>query len=101
MFLAPISETCWAGRNSLYMITFAIFGPLALSRAYDSADTHAVLLQIPTFLVDNFAGLLVLRFLAGLSGAQILAAGGATLSDLFEQRTRSYALSAWGVSRLL
>lgn len=48
------------------MITFGIF----------------VILCVPTALVNNFAGLLVLRFLQGFFGSPCLATGGASLQDL-------------------
>ena len=47
LILSPISETPSVGRTKPYVITLAIF----------------TLLQIPTALVRNYPGLLVLRFL--------------------------------------
>ena len=55
------------GRNPIYIATFCIF----------------VILQVPTALVDNFAGLLVLRFLSGFFGFPCLATGAATFQDMY------------------
>lgn len=52
------------GRNIPYITTFALY----------------VILAVPTSLVDNFGGLMVLRFLLGLFGSPCLANGGANLS---------------------
>lgn len=46
---APLSDIPWIGRNPVYVIIFRIF----------------VILGIPTAVVDNFGGLLALRFLQG------------------------------------
>lgn len=51
------------GRNVPYIATFAIF----------------TILTLPASLVDNFGGLLVLRFLLGLFGSPCLANGGASV----------------------
>lgn len=64
LFLAPLSEIPFIGRNPPYVITLAIF----------------VALQAITATVQNFAGLLVLRFLAGFIGSPVLATGGASVS---------------------
>ena len=66
LLFSPLSEIPIIGRNPPYIITFAIF----------------VILCVPTALVDNFAGLLVLRFLQGFFGSPCLATGGATFGDL-------------------
>lgn len=41
-----------------------------------------VILQVPTALVNNLGGFLVLRFLAGFIGSPVLATGGASLADM-------------------
>lgn len=51
------------GRNVPYISTFFIF----------------VILALPTALVDNLGGLLVLRFLLGFFGSPCLANGGASM----------------------
>jgi MFS family permease len=51
------------GRNVPYITTFGIY----------------VILTVPASLVDNFGGLMVLRFLLGLFGSPCLANGGANL----------------------
>jgi len=76
---SPISEIPLIGRNPPYMITYAIF----------------VILCIPTSLVDNFPGLVVLRFLQGFFGSPCLATGGATLQDMYSLIKLPYVLSLW------
>ena len=60
LFLAPITEIPQIGRNLPYIVPLAIF----------------CILQIPTALVDNFAGFCVLRFIAGFVSSPPLATGG-------------------------
>jgi hypothetical protein len=64
LFLAPITEIPQIGRNLPYIIPLAIF----------------CLLQIPTALVENFAGFCVLRFIAGFVSSPPLATGGESFS---------------------
>lgn len=66
LFWAPLSEIPAIGRNMVYVPTFFLF----------------VILSIPTAVVDNYAGLLVLRFLTGFFGSPCLANGGATVGDM-------------------
>ncbi|KAH8688045.1 major facilitator superfamily domain-containing protein [Phaeosphaeriaceae sp. PMI808] len=65
------------GRNPPYIISYAIF----------------VILCVPTSLVDNFAGLIVLRFLQGFFGSPCLATGGASLQDIYSLIKLPYVLS--------
>jgi DHA1 family multidrug resistance protein-like MFS transporter len=67
------------GRNPPYMATFAIF----------------VILCVPTALVNNIAGLLILRFLQGFFGSPCLATGGASVGDIFSLLKLPYGLSVW------
>ena len=66
LLFSPLSEVPLFGRNVPYMVSFGLF----------------VILAVPTALVDNYAGLLVLRFLTGFMGSPCLATGGATMQDL-------------------
>jgi DHA1 family multidrug resistance protein-like MFS transporter len=63
LILSPMSEIPAFGRNVPYVVTFAIY----------------VILTVPTSLVDNLGGLLVLRFLLGFFGSPCLANGGASM----------------------
>lgn len=63
---APLSEIASVGRNWVYIPTFFLF----------------VILSIPTAVVDNYAGLLVLRYLTGFFGSPCLANGGASVGDM-------------------
>jgi hypothetical protein len=65
LFLAPITEIPQIGRNLPYIVPLAIF----------------CILQIPTALVDNFAGFCILRFIAGFVSSPPLATGGESSSS--------------------
>lgn len=73
LLFAPLSEIAIIGRNWVYIPTFTLF----------------VILSIPTAVVDNFAGLLVLRFLTGFFGSPCLANGGASVGDMVSVPTLS------------
>ncbi|USP79172.1 MFS general substrate transporter [Curvularia clavata] len=78
---SPLSEIASLGRGPLYIVTFAIF----------------VILLVPTALVDNVPGLIVLRFLIGFFGSPCLATGPATLGDMFAFDKLPYALATWAL----
>src|SRR5271155_3063460 len=82
LLFSPISEIPIVGRNPPYLLTFGIF----------------VLLCVPTALVDNFGGLLVLRFLQGFFGSPCLATGGASIGDIFSLLKLPYYLTGWAAS---
>ncbi|KIW00753.1 uncharacterized protein PV09_07735 [Verruconis gallopava] len=79
LIFAPLSELPLVGRNPPYMVTFALF----------------VILLIPAAVVDNFPGLIVLRFLQGFFGSPCLATGGASLQDMFSLIKVPYVLTLW------
>lgn len=66
LLFSPLSEVPTFGRNVPYMASFALF----------------VILGFPTATVENYAGLLVLRFLTGFMGSPCLATGAATMQDI-------------------
>lgn len=66
LIFSPLSEIPVIGRNVPYMVSFALF----------------VILCVPMALVDNYAGLLVLRFLTGFMGSPCLATGAASMQDI-------------------
>lgn len=68
-----MSEIPAFGRNLPYLTSFSLF----------------VILAVPTALVDNYAGLLVLRFLTGFMGSPCLATGGATMQDMVSRQKLS------------
>jgi len=82
LLFSPISELPIVGRNPPYMVTMAIF----------------VALCIAAPLVDNFAGLLVLRFLQGFFGSPCLATGGASLGDMYSIIKLPYVLCLWALA---
>ncbi|KAI9167197.1 Caffeine resistance protein [Paramyrothecium foliicola] len=79
LLFSPLSEIPRVGRNPVYVATMFLF----------------VVLSIPTALVDNFPGLMVLRFLQGFFGSPCLASGGASIGDLFDLMVLPYAMMAW------
>jgi DHA1 family multidrug resistance protein-like MFS transporter len=79
MIFSPLSEIAVIGRTTPYIVTFAIF----------------VVLIIPTALVENFAGLMVLRFLLGFFGSPCLATAGASFQDIFPGSKMPYIIAIW------
>lgn len=80
LLFAPLSEIPAIGRNPNYIYTYIIFVALALA----------------TSLVNNFGGLLVLRFLLGFFGSPALANVGASYGDFFGGREMPYVIALWG-----
>jgi DHA1 family multidrug resistance protein-like MFS transporter len=76
---SPLSEIPAIGRSPIYAVTMAIF----------------TIISLPTALVNNFAGFLVLRFLQGFFGSPCLATGAATMQDMYSLLYLPYALVAW------
>ncbi|KAK5796019.1 hypothetical protein VI817_005304 [Penicillium citrinum] len=79
LVFSPLSEIPIIGRNPVYIITMFLF----------------VIISIPTALVGNFPGLLVLRFLQGFFGSPCLASGGASIGDMYSLISLPYAMMAW------
>lgn len=79
LLFAPLSEIPIIGRSPVYFVTMVIF----------------TILCLPTALVDNFAGLLVLRFLQGFFGSPCLANGAASMQDIYTLLYLPYALVGW------
>ncbi|KFX89297.1 hypothetical protein V495_03328 [Pseudogymnoascus sp. VKM F-4514 (FW-929)] len=79
LVFSPLSEIPRIGRSWVYIVTMTIF----------------TIISIPAALVNNFAGLLVLRFLQGFFGSPCLATGAATMSDMVSMLYLPYALIAW------
>ncbi|KAI1208052.1 major facilitator superfamily transporter [Annulohypoxylon truncatum] len=79
LLFSPLSELPSVGRNPVYIITMFLF----------------VIVSIPTALVTNYPGLMVLRFLQGFFGSPCLANGAASLGDMYSEMSLPYALIAW------
>jgi DHA1 family multidrug resistance protein-like MFS transporter len=79
LLFAPLSEIPAVGRNWVYVPTFFVF----------------VILSIPTAVVNNYAGLLVLRFITGFLGSPCLANGGASVGDIYSPIQIPIYLSSW------
>ncbi|OQE35230.1 hypothetical protein PENCOP_c014G04352 [Penicillium coprophilum] len=74
-----MSEVPLYGRNIPYIASLVIF----------------VVLCVPTALVDNFAGLMVLRLLQGFFGSPCLASGGASMTDIYSDLYLPLGLTGW------
>jgi MFS transporter, DHA1 family, multidrug resistance protein len=79
LIFAPMSEIPSIGRNPPYMVTFGIF----------------LILSIGTAVVDDFSGLIALRFFQGFFGSPCLATGGASIGDIFNLLQLPYFLTGW------
>ncbi|KAL3258503.1 hypothetical protein ABHI18_006008 [Aspergillus niger] len=77
--VAPCSEIF--GRRPIYTICFAIF----------------TILNVGCALVHNMAGLVVLRFLAGVAGSAGPSLGGSSIGDLFSHEERGKAQAVYGL----
>ncbi|CAG8910209.1 unnamed protein product [Penicillium egyptiacum] len=73
LLFSPLSEVPLYGRNIPYITSFIIF----------------IVLCVPTALVDNYAGLMVLRLLQGFFGSPCLASGGASMGDMVRAKDAS------------
>ncbi|KAK9464987.1 major facilitator superfamily domain-containing protein [Lipomyces arxii] len=82
MILAPMSEMPMVGRNWVYMPFLFLF----------------VILQIPTALVSNFGGFLILRIITGFVSSSPLSNGGASIGDVVHFSALPYALGGWSVA---
>lgn len=80
MIWSPMSEVPSVGRNPPYVISITIF----------------LILAIPTALVNNVPGFLILRYLQGFFGSPGLATGGASLADVTSIPNLPYGLYIWG-----
>ncbi|KAI5951246.1 MDR1 [Candida jiufengensis] len=81
IFFSPLSENATFGRSSIYIITLFIF----------------FILQIPTALVKNIAGFVILRFLGGFFASPCLATGAASVSDVTKGQYLPAALATWSI----
>ncbi|KAI1134505.1 major facilitator superfamily transporter [Hypoxylon sp. FL0543] len=79
LLFSPLSELPSIGRNPVYIWTMFLF----------------VIISIPTALVKNYPGLMVLRFLQGFFGSPCLANGAASLGDIYSEMSLPYGLIAW------
>ena len=82
MLWSPMSKVPWIGRNTIYIVTLAAF----------------LLLKLPIVLASNIETILVFRFLTAFAGSPAQATGGATISDMYIPRDRSYGLGLWELS---
>jgi DHA1 family multidrug resistance protein-like MFS transporter len=82
LLFSPISEIPAVGRNPPYAISGLLF----------------VILCIPTALVNNYPGLMVLRFLLGFMASPCLATAGASLADIWTMAQFPFAVALWAAT---
>lgn len=82
MLWSPLSEVPQMGRKTIYIVTLAVF----------------LLLKLPIVLASNIETVLIFRFLSAFAGSPAQATGGATISDMYLPRDRSYGLGLWELS---
>lgn len=82
MVSSPLSENAIFGRASIYIVTLFIF----------------FILQIPTALVKNIAGLCILRFIAGFFASPCLSTGGASVGDVITLPYIPVGISCWSIA---
>lgn len=80
MLFSPLSEIPAVGRTLPYTTTYFVF----------------VILCVPMALVDNIAGIIVLRFLLGFFGSPCLATAGASYGDIYGATELPYVIALWG-----
>ncbi|KAF7562648.1 hypothetical protein G7046_g1480 [Stylonectria norvegica] len=80
LLFSPLSEIPQIGRNPPYAVTFLLF----------------TVLTVPMALVDNMAGILVLRFLLGVFCSPSLATVGASYGDFMSPNMMEYVIALWG-----
>ncbi|KAI5957213.1 FLR1 [Candida jiufengensis] len=81
IIFSPLSEDFRIGRTPLYIITIFIF----------------CMMQIPTALSQNIAGLCILRFIAGFFASPCLSTGGASVSDFITMPYVVVGLATWSL----
>jgi len=79
MLFSPLSELPSVGRNPPYVLSFILF----------------MITSIVLAVIDNFPGLIVLRFLQGFFGSPILASGGASIEDIDDYLSTPYGYMYW------
>ena len=82
MLWSSMSEIPRIGRNTIYVLTLAAF----------------LLLKLPIIFTQNIEVILIFRFLTAFVGSPAQAIGGATISDMYLPRNRSYGLGLWELS---
>lgn len=82
LIFSPLSEFAKIGRQPLYILTFFGFA----------------MLQIGCALVDNIAGLIILRFITGVLCSPSLSTGGATIGDIVKPDYVPLFIGMWSVA---
>ncbi|CAR26730.1 ZYRO0B16808p [Zygosaccharomyces rouxii] len=85
LIFGPLSEFVAFGRQRLFIVTLFLFA----------------MLQIGCALVRNIAGLVILRFLAGIFCSPSLANGAAAVGDVVRPRHVPVVLGLWAIGALV
>lgn len=85
MILSPLTEIPRIGRNPPYAISYILF----------------TILSLPLALVNNMAGLLVVRFILGVLGSPALTTVGASYGDFISPMRLQYVIAVWSVGACL
>ncbi|GAV54876.1 hypothetical protein ZYGR_0AS01990 [Zygosaccharomyces rouxii] len=81
MVFSPLSEFAIFGRQQLYIFTLFLFA----------------MLQIGCALVDNIAGLVILRFITGILCSPSLSTGAATISEIVTPPMVPVMIGMWSI----
>ncbi|GCF00260.1 hypothetical protein ZYGM_003222 [Zygosaccharomyces mellis] len=84
LVFSPLSEFAKIGRQRLYTVTLFLF----------------CMLQIGCALVQNIAGLVILRFITGVLCSPSLATGGASVGDIVRPEIVPVFIGLWGIGAI-
>ncbi|KAM0257701.1 hypothetical protein ACHAQJ_004267 [Trichoderma viride] len=82
MVLSPLTEIPVLGRNPPYVISFSLFA----------------ILTLPVALVNNAAGILVIRFLLGILCSPALSTVGASYGDFYSSSSMQFVIALWSAA---
>ena len=79
LLFSPVSEIPSVGRKGPYIYSFAVY----------------ILISIGVAVIDNFPGLIILRFCQGFFGSPVLASGAASIQDIYDIYEAPYGYMWW------
>ncbi|KAL4912974.1 major facilitator superfamily domain-containing protein [Aspergillus aurantiobrunneus] len=103
------NQTVLSFSVSIYLLGYTI-GPMVLaplSEIYgrrlmlSCANWFFVVWQVGCALAPNIAGLIIMRFLAGMGGSGCITMGAGVIADLFPVNQRGLATSIWSMGPLM
>ncbi|KAF8068731.1 multidrug resistance protein 4 [Lyophyllum atratum] len=102
------NSTILAMTLSIFLLSFA-FGPLFLAPLsemygrtylYNICNVLSIAFSIGCAYSPTVGALIAFRFLAGLSGSAAITCGGGSISDMYSERQRAYAMSMFSLGPL-